>query len=438
MSDLIPNIPRIHTAITEWAACAAYVLVLKKRFKGVKLWLFFAGALGFFCGWQALAGISPLWLWIPNMAVAMCAMFLTIWASARSKAPGAIFWAVRAFILAEFTASLEWQLYYYCARLLPDADGAVLQIAFLAAVAAAACAAVFFLERRYITANDRLGVTWNNVFTAGALALVAFALGNVSFVVSDSPVSGSSATDIFWIRTLVDFCGLTMLFVQQEQRLWLYAKGEAGLLRDMLTRQYEQYAATKDSVEFLNRRHHDLKHQIEVVRSESDPGKRAAYLDEMERGIKVHEAYVRTGNAVLDVLLVGKMRSCAEKRIDLVCVADGSLLHFMDAMDICSVVGNALDNAIESVVNLPDAAKRLVKMALYAQGDLLAMRFENYSESRLEFENGLPVTTKRDKKNHGYGIKSIRSVAEKYGGNISVRVEDNWFTLCLLIPSQNQ
>ncbi|MDR1093062.1 MAG: ATP-binding protein [Clostridiales bacterium] len=434
MNELIPDIPRIHTAVAEWAACMVYVLILKKRFKGAALWAASAGALGFFCGLQVLAGIAPLWLWIPCMAAAAGAMYLTIFAFTRCKASGALFWTARAFILAEFAASLEWQLYYYCARLLPNADKTALQILFLAAVGAAACAAACFLERRYASANDRLTVTRGGGFTAAALAAAVFALGNMSFITSNSPVSGSSATDIFWIRTLVDFCGLAMLFVQQEQRLWLYAKDEMHSMRNMLTRQYEQYAASKDNIDFLNRRYHDLKHQIGVLRSEGDPEKKAAYFDELERGIKVYEAQTHTGNGVLDVVLTGKTRICAENGINFTCVANGSLLDFMDVMDICSVVGNALDNAIESVVQLPDVDKRLVKMAVYLQNGLLVLRFENYVEHKPEFENGLPVTTKRDKRNHGYGIKSIRSIAEKYGGSIGIRVEGDWFTLCLLIP----
>ncbi|MDR1092637.1 MAG: ATP-binding protein [Clostridiales bacterium] len=434
MNDYISNIPRIYTAIAEWAACTAYILVLPKRFNGWRLWLLSAAALGFFCGFQYLAGLAPLWLWIPDMALAMAVMYFMILGFCRLKWGEAVFWMARAFVLAEFAASLEWQFYYYCARFIPDASEILPQAAFLAAIYLAVYAAAYFLERRYVPANNRLSITRHNVSSAAALALTAFVISNMSFITENSPISGSSPVDIFWIRTLVDLCGLILLFVQQEQRLGLFAKNELSSIRNVLMRQYEQYTASKDNIDFLNRRYHDLKNQISVIRAEGDPQKKGAYLDELERGIKVYEAQTQTGNGVLDVVLTGKARLCVEKGINFSCVADGALLGFMDVMDICSVFGNALDNAVESAGKQPDPDKRLIKMALYRRSGFMIARFENYSEDKPIFENGLPVTTKPDKRNHGYGIKSIKSTAERYGGNVSVRTEDNWFVLCVLIP----
>jgi sensor histidine kinase regulating citrate/malate metabolism len=205
--------------------------------------------------------------------------------------------------------------------------------------------------------------------------------------------------------------------------------------RNVLTRQYEQYAVSKENMETLNRRYHDLKYQINIIRMETDAEKKAEYLNELEKGIKIYEAGYKTGNHVLDVVLSAKARLCAESRVNFTCVADGALLGFMSVMDICSVVGNALDNAIESVMRLPDAEKRLIKMALYIQNGYTVLRFENYTEDRPIFENGLPLTSKSDKKNHGYGLKSMKSTAEKYGGVLNARVENNWFTLSVSIPT---
>ena len=448
LAGQIPNIPRIHTAVAEWLACMVYVLIIEKRYKDYRLWLFSLLFLCFFCGLQFLAGIVPLWLWIPGMATAILSMYFMIFGLGRLKWHEAIYWTARAFIVAEFAASLEWQLSYFVSQFAPNINQTVanqylstfigsasyMQWIILALVYAGIYALLFFLERRYTSANKHLNITWNNVLTAAGLALVMFIISNMSFITSNSPVSGTTPADIFNIRTLVDFCGIVMLFVQQEQRLWLYAKQELFSMRNVLTRQYEQYSISKENIDFLNRRYHDLRHHIEAIRAEGNPEKKEAYLDELEKAIKIYEAQAQTGNTVLDVILTGKSRLCVESGINLTCVADGALLNFMDVMDVCSIVGNALDNAIESVSKLGDADKRLIKMAVYTQNDLLIMRFENYLEDKPVFENGLPMTTKQDKREHGYGIKSIKSAAEKYDGSVSVRVEDGWFILCLLIP----
>lgn len=64
----------------------------------------------------------------------------------------------------------------------------------------------------------------------------------------------------------------------------------------------------------------------------------------------------------------------------------------------------------------------------------MLLRFENYYEGTLEFEGGLPVTTKKDKAYHGFGIKSIRYTAAKYGGSVTVKAKDNWFEMKVLFP----
>jgi sensor histidine kinase regulating citrate/malate metabolism len=179
-----------------------------------------------------------------------------------------------------------------------------------------------------------------------------------------------------------------------------------------------------------------LKHQIAVIRAEKDPAKRAAYLDEIENGIRLYEAQNKTGNGVLDTVLATKSMICQRNGITLTCVANGALLDFMDVMDICSIFGNALDNAIENVGKIAAPEKRLLRLALYSQNNFILICFENCYEGELRLEGGLPVTTKSGSGWHGYGLKSIRHIAEKYGGSMTVNTEDGWFILRVLLPGR--
>lgn len=139
---------------------------------------------------------------------------------------------------------------------------------------------------------------------------------------------------------------------------------------------------------------------------------------------------------MLDVILTTKERTCADRGITFTAVADGSLLNNMSSMDIASLFGNALDNAIEATSKLPNADQRLIKLALYAQNQFTVIRIENYYDSRLKKDaDGNLRTTKRDDRHrHGFGVKSIRHIAQQYGGEVTIRTEDHWFVLTVLIP----
>ena len=107
----------------------------------------------------------------------------------------------------------------------------------------------------------------------------------------------------------------------------------------------------------------------------------------------------------------------------------------MEVMDICSIFGNALDNAIECELKIPDKEKRLIHVSVSKQKNFLLLRFENYYDTELKYQGGAFITTKRDKEFHGYGLKSIRYTVNKYDGAVSIDTKENWFDLKILIPA---
>jgi sensor histidine kinase regulating citrate/malate metabolism len=127
---------------------------------------------------------------------------------------------------------------------------------------------------------------------------------------------------------------------------------------------------------------------------------------------------------------------CDKHGITLTSVVDGKLLDFMNAMDICSIFGNALDNAIESELKIPNKEKRLIHVTVSQQRNFLMIRFENYFEGDLKYREGILATTKKEQGFHGYGIKSIKYTVNKYGGAVGITAENNWFDLKILIPIQ--
>lgn len=158
---------------------------------------------------------------------------------------------------------------------------------------------------------------------AVVMAVTVFAVSNLSFV------SGDEVTIVvFYIRTLVDFAGVLILSVQHEQLREAALHRELAAMDNVLHRQYEQYKQSKENIRLINRRYHELKMQIAAIRAEGDKVKQDAALAEMEGDIHRYEAENKTGNPVLDTLLTAKSMYCQQHRINLTCVADGTLLNF--------------------------------------------------------------------------------------------------------------
>lgn len=431
MNGILPDIPRFYTALAEWGACIVYLMTMNCRLRGWRFFIMSACALAVQAFFLTITQGIGIYFWIPCMTAAVVLMFLFISICGRVSVADAGYYCVRAFVLAELAASLEWQIYCF---FWPRGDSTLYASLTILVVA---YASVFFctylLEKRNTPKEGKLVITSKELFSTIVIGVAVFAFSNLSFVSAQTPFSSRYSSEIFIIRTMVDFGGFAILYAHHVQFYELRVRRELEAVQNILQNQYLQYQQSKESIELINRKYHDLKHQIGVLRAEPDAVKRGVYLDAMEAEIKTYEAQNKTGNPVLDTVLTSKSMYSASRGISLTCVANGKLLDFIDVMDICTVFGNALDNAIECAERITDPEKRLVHVAVFAQKSFLVMRFENYYEGELFFEGGLPATTKGNKAYHGFGLKSIRYVALKYGGTLVVRTEKNWFKLEILI-----
>ena len=160
---------------------------------------------------------------------------------------------------------------------------------------------------------------------------------------------------------------------------------------EVLHRQYEQYKRSKEGINLINRRYHELKVQLARIREEQDQTKQNAAIAAIEQNIRQYEAENKTGNPVLDTLLTAKTMECQQENITITSVADGRMLGFLTIRELCTIVGVALDNAIAAVRAEPDPEKRLIKVAVYSQGGFAMLRFEHYTETAPALDaDGLP------------------------------------------------
>lgn len=432
MNDLLPDIPRLYTALAEWMACIVFITILRKRLSGWNLIVLSSGVLILQSVFLVVTKVLPLAFWVPSMIIAFGMMFLLIYMSCEITAIEAGYFSVRAFVAAEFVASLQWQVYLFFGK-----NDVLLEVFLLIVIYSGLFVLIWFVERRHIPDDGKLNIRHRELWSTVVIGMAIFGMSNLSFVSVRTPFSSQYAQDILNIRTLVDLGGFAILFAYHVQLKELRIKHELEAMRNILQNQYMQYQQSKESIEIINYKYHDLKHQIHILRAEEDADKREAYLTGMENEIKFYEAQNRTGNHVLDTVLASKSAYCMKYGITLTCVADGTLLDGMDVVDISTIFGNALDNAIEYEQKVKEKEKRLIHVSVFEHKGFLMIRFENYFEGKLEYDGDLPMSTKDDSYYHGYGLKSIQYTVSKYDGVVNVGHKDNWFELKVLVPLIN-
>ena len=431
MEHLMPDIPRVYTAIAEWMACMIFILPFKKRFAPVLTGVIMAVMLAVQSGFMIATEEVRLFLWVPCMITAVILMFFFIFICCSVEVVDAAYFVLIAFVMAEFMASIEWQIACFFEI---DSYGKLWEWGTMILIYIAVGVILFQILHVHFPEDGRMELGKKEYFSELLIVASVFAVSNISYLTVNTPFSGRYSFEIGNIRTLVDFAGIAVLYAHLMQCSEMRVKKELEAVQNVLQNQYAQYMQSKESIELINYKYHDLKHQIAVLRSEEDSQKREAFLNQMEEEIRQYEAQNKTGNKVLDTVLTTKSLYCNKHGITFTCVADGTLLDFMDVMDICSIFGNALDNAIECEMRIPEKEKRLIHVTVSRQKAFLILRFENYCEEEVQYRDGVLATTKKDKKYHGYGMKSIRYTVNKYGGAVTIDTKENWFDLKILIP----
>lgn len=228
------------------------------------------------------------------------------------------------------------------------------------------------------------------------------------------------------------FCCIFALFlmfgVVRQKKL----QNELFIIERLWNEKRQQYDINKENIDMINRKCHDLKHQIHHL------GGNATLEDgivkEIEDIIATYDSPVKTGNEALDIILTEKSILCNRSDVKLCCIVDGKSLSFMSNSDLYALFGNIIDNASEAVAGL-EKDKRTISLTVREAKSFLVINIHNYYDGELHLEGQLPITTKGDTSSHGFGMKSVLAICKKYGGEMSITAENNVFNLNIAFPS---
>ena len=268
---------------------------------------------------------------------------------------------------------------------------------------------------------------WKNVVLGCGVLLIVGICRAIEFAYFDG------RRELDWPIYFYDIACLSICLIMQ------YILSENDILQEekqktqqALQLKADYYAISKENIALINAKCHDMRHQLRYLNPAEESGER--YRQQIEEIINVYDGIVKTENEALNVVLTEKSLLCSKRNIRISCMADGSALAFLDDMDIYSLFGNLLDNAIESVEKLSDPEKRVIDLSVTRKNGYVFIQVMNFFEGELQFDGGFPVTQKENKDYHGYGLRSIQMIAEKYHGKMTSEPQEHFFVVNLLLP----
>lgn len=180
---------------------------------------------------------------------------------------------------------------------------------------------------------------------------------------------------------------------------------------------------------------HDYRNHIQalkVLAANGDGDGLREYLNKLDTDLNTVDLVVKTGNAMADAILNSKISLAKSKDIAVVVDAQIPVKLKMSEIDLCRIIGNLFDNAIEASMELP-VGDRLIRVYMDMKGTQLYISFTNFTAGGRRRKVGrLFMSTKGE--GHGFGLASMDAVIDRLDGYISRNSEDGAFTTEILIP----
>lgn len=180
---------------------------------------------------------------------------------------------------------------------------------------------------------------------------------------------------------------------------------------------------------------HNYRNHLQVMKSfaaASDLESILSYLDELDEELSSLESPIKTGNKITDAIMSSKISLARSQNIEVICDAHVAIALRISELDLCTIIGNLFDNAIEACLKLPKQ-QRMIRIYIDMKNTHLYISFTNTTAQKKQQKiNGIFASTKGG--NRGLGLSSIDRLVKSHGGYLSCNSEDGAFTTEILLP----
>ena len=199
------------------------------------------------------------------------------------------------------------------------------------------------------------------------------------------------------------------------------------------------YRETETMYQEMRGWRHDFRNHLQLLKSYAQKGDLnavQAYLAELEQDLSRVDPAVKTGNTMADAILNSKISLARSKGVPVRADARIPVKLSISDLDLCVILGNLFDNAIEASVKLPES-QRLIRLYMDMKGSQLYISFTNFAPGgKLKQSGGRFATTKGS--GHGFGLLRIDSVVKRLGGYLRRASEEGAFTTEILLPQEQE
>lgn len=387
--------------------------------------------LRYLLGWAAISGIE--WLvrlgFIPipevwNYLFVLVMLFGVAMLSFDFKVQHAMFYVVCSHCVQFIASNVTYIIIYAIMYVSRNYELFQYYLVEMPIVFAAFAVATYFLFVRHLKKCDEI------VFNSKVLlyCLVGF-VGVAIFLTHYARQATWFLLDgVMYILSIASLFGVATILIEALNIRQKKLERENAMLQDLLRKDKHRYEEAKLSNEKIMIKYHDMRQREHGGIVDYDE------LAEAESDSEILKSTYFTGNPALDVVLSEKALLCERLGIRLICTADGEAMSFMKPHHIYSLVGNALENAIESVRHESDPSNREIVLSVTRRENTCVFTTNNYTSRTVEFKDGLPITDKPNVDEHGFGTKSMRNVVGKYDGQLGFYQRGNIFTATVAIP----
>jgi hypothetical protein len=241
--------------------------------------------------------------------------------------------------------------------------------------------------------------------------------------------------DVILISFLLLLSSMSLLWIVYKIIKSSKVKLEHELIREKIDMECNYYVNVENNQERVKSLYHDMKNHMICIGNLDDIEKVREYIKDINLELNSIENSFNTGNKIVDILMSEKKNKCIEKGIKFECFLDFSKLDFINMKDICSILSNALDNAINACDKIKDSSiLKYICIKVTYVNNFCVINIENSKINKVLKRKKCIITDKKDKFVHGIGIKNIKATVSKYDGEVNINYTDEKFLLTVMIP----